>query len=387
MTTGGWAQDGTPAPEPTDAPAPADAPASAEPENTPGPANPAVTPLQDDPEKTAIPSTAATPERTDDAARIAALETQAYRNIFPLFGRALAKRGIELPLPWGINLAYIYNSQLIDLDELALSFNDAERQPVEFIEFGENRLNVHALNLRLDLWILPMISIYAMGILSPAGEIDVKVVEPIVLDAGTDLNAAGTGFGVTGAWRFGQTMVSGDVNFGWVWAPQIEGPSKTIIGSVRAGQNYDLPKSWSLTWWSGVMYQRFGRDTVGSLPLKDVLPPFDYDGARAGCADLGAVQEAGCTALIDELEEKQPLSNTTVNYAIQKGPRNPWAMVAGVQVGYGRHWAFRTELSFLTKFQVMGMATYRFGIPFRKAPTEKEPAAPTESPTELPTEG
>lgn len=218
-----------------------------------------------------------------------------------------------------------------------------------------------------------MISIYAMGIFSPAGEIDVKVVEPIDLDAGTDLNAVGTGFGVTGAWRFGQTMVSGDINFGWVWAPQIEGTSRTTIASVRAGQNYDLPKSWSLTWWSGAMYQRFGRDTVGSLPLADVLPPFDYDAAREGCATLGAVQGAACTALIDEVEERRPLASTTVNYAIQKGPSFPWAMVAGAQVGYGRHWAFRTELSFLTKFQVMGMVTYRFGIPFRKPPTDLAP--------------
>jgi len=291
----------------------------------------------------------------------------ARRYIFPLWGVALAKRGVHLPLPWGVTLSNVYISQFVDLTDLRLSFGDDPLEPIEFIEFGDNRVWVEAINARVDLWVLPMLSVYYMGLFSPAGRIDVDIQEPVEVPAGKDIVSLGHGFGLTGVYGYKGTFVAADTNWAWVFPNNVDGAVKTWIASFRLGRNEPLPKNWQISYWTGVMHQKFGRETLGTVLVKDVLPPFDYDGARENCAELSVVQGAACTALVDRLEENQPLTNASINYGITKGPRYPWNMIVGVQVSYTKHWQFRTEIGFLTKFSVMAMATYRFGIPFLKA--------------------
>ncbi|TDO83087.1 hypothetical protein EV143_102351 [Flavobacterium chryseum] len=55
--------------------------------------------------------------------------------------------------------------------------------------------------------------------------------------------------------------------------------------------------------------------------------------------------------------------SSTVQYSLQKKPKDMWNFIIGTQFQYNKHIMFRLETGFLgTRTQVLGGVQYRFGL-------------------------
>lgn len=305
-----------------------------------------------------------------------------YPYIFPILGQKLAKRGIHLPLPWGVSIGYVYSRQRIQISDLQLGVPDGELQDVEFIQFDdESNVELHAVNTRLDLWVLPMIGLSAIVNYAPVGRTSVKFEDPFQdVEAGKDLSALGYGFGAILGGGYKGVIATADVNFTWQQIAGLDQPTFVVVSGLRVGYHADLRKGWSLSTWGGAMYQQFGGTSTGTVRFNEVLPEPDIDGMHDSCDTVGIVFRPPCNNLVDRVEEGY--DEGAITFSISKRPLNHWSPQVGAQVGYGEHWFYRVEVSLFVKWQVIAMVNYRFGIRRKGAGKEgAEEGVPLVEPT------
>jgi len=159
-----------------------------------------------------------------------------YGDVFPIFGKKLAKRGVEFPLPWGFGLTYIYMQQPIDIADIALGVNDGALVDVsQIVKFRSVESKVHALNARLDLWLLPFLNVYVMGTYSPKTRTSVALSDPFALEANAIQWIVGEGFGTTAAFGMYGAWITLDANWTWNHAELVEAAIRTTLVTPRVG--------------------------------------------------------------------------------------------------------------------------------------------------------
>ena len=293
-------------------------------------------------------------------------EAKEYPYIFPILGKELAKRGVDLPLPWGIGINYLYMKQGINIDRIGLSANDNPTQDVDFIKFKQVTSQVHSISIRPDLWVLPFLNVYGIfGVGSANTTVDIS--EPATFTSSVDQNGDTLGFGFTGAFAVQGFFVIADLNFSRTKMDKLLDPVPGRVFSGRVGKNFDLGDSgMTLAFWGGFMRQSISADTNGKIKLNEVLTDEQIDqieGAGDGiCDDSGRPQ--ACHALLDQIRERDPL-DTTINYSLDKSLAQPTNILVGAQLALSKAWFVRTELGFLTRRSVLASINYRFGIPIR----------------------
>ncbi|MCH2108506.1 MAG: hypothetical protein MK135_04205 [Polyangiaceae bacterium] len=281
----------------------------------------------------------------------------------PLWGKKMGERGIDLPLPWGVGINYLYANQPIDISRIALGVNDGEMVDMsDLIEFEEVRSRIHALNTRVDLWLFPFMNVYVMGNYVANASTEVNLSQPITLSALSEQGGGGGGFGTTvagGAFGFFGTL---DLNWTWNKMENLKDPVGTFLVTPRVGKNFGEVGGVELIFWVGAMRQKIASETKGSVQLNEL-----FEGGG------GAVQEQILNWYNELPPSRQALvrgvagrlgtaDDPVIRYELEKSIASPWNMVAGTEMGITDAWRIRAEVGFIRRTSFMFGVNYRFGL-------------------------
>lgn len=281
---------------------------------------------------------------------------------FPIWGKKLAKKGIAFPLPWGVGMNYTYVNQDVEIPEVAIAVNDSDYVDLtDVIDFSKVKSKVHAANLRLDLWLLPFLNVYALGNYVIDAKTAVNVSEPFTFQANSQQNGVGGGFGTTAA--FGAWGFFGIVDMNWTWnkMKNLTKPVSTFMVAPRIGRKFEHLGPFTLATWVGAMRQQVGANTTGTVNLRDVLstPSDEFEQKLADWYDgLGPAQKLAMSQIVDGLQNSD---GAEIHYRLKKQLKHKWNMTLGAELQFNDYLMFRTEVGFIGRTQVICGFAYRFG--------------------------
>jgi hypothetical protein len=186
-------------------------------------------------------------DATESSAPGATAEPKRWSSFLPLLGEEAAKRGIELPLPFGVGAVYYHLSRDIRITDVRVGRNGAPPASVsQFAKLSSNS-RVDNLNLKLDAWILPFLNVYAiLGYVWNTSETQLDVTLPPLLPSGptrqavvkvpTEIQGSVGGLGMSLAGGYGPYFMIYDVNFAQADLG-FDDKFKAVVSSIRAGWN------------------------------------------------------------------------------------------------------------------------------------------------------
>jgi hypothetical protein len=290
--------------------------------------------------------------------------------LFPLWGDKVRKAGFELPPAFGVMINYYYQKSSILISDLKLGVNNGPLHDASFIQFGDSTAHANALAIRPSFMLLPFLSFYTV-ISSGSSVTEVNITSPVPFTTKAESGAFVVSLGVTG--QFGYKGFFGVVDFNASVADvdRISDLMGSNLLSFRVGYNYRLPRpGQSFSFWLGTSGQVIGLETNGSVKLADVIPPpsqSTIDQINARCAEFrpndprGQACQDFATKLQDWRNGTDPAAS--VQYSLNKKPKDVWNMLAGTQFALNRNWYFRVEVGFLgSRTSVLVGTEYKFDI-------------------------
>jgi hypothetical protein len=282
---------------------------------------------------------------------------------FPLMGEKLAERGMKFPLPFGIGLNYAFANQPINITRVAVGVNDSEMVDIsDLIVFDKLNSKIQALNLRADLWVLPFLSVYAMGNLIPQSKTQVSIAQPFAFDAGATQSGYGGGFGVTGAfgaWGFFGTL---DLNWTWNKLEKLNVPVGTFLLTPRIGKNFGKYAGLDWIFWVGAMRQAIEAKTTGEIRLSDAVGSSGDGSFQEKVRDWYDGLPPGRQMLVEGLVSRIGAGgDPVIHYDLDKAIAYPWNMLVGTEIGLSDAWRLRAEFGFIHRTQIVIGINYRFG--------------------------
>ncbi|NIG54929.1 hypothetical protein [Chitinophaga sp. Cy-1792] len=285
------------------------------------------------------------------------LRKEGYPYHFPIWGKKATEKGINLQYPVGAMLNVNTLSQLVNISDLQVGFNDHEPVPMDFIQFGKVKANMQTATARVDLWLLPFIDLYAIGGYVQA-KTDVNIVAPFNFSSSTKFKGSTFGLGTTLAGGYHGLITITDINHTWTNLDKLDQSVKAWMVTPRLGYNFIFRKdpNRSLALWIGATGFFVNRNTVGSISLDDLNPHMDKDMAEKIVAEteqwyqsLTKPQQVvvkniaqGILNRINGLPD-----DITIHYSLKKRPTSEWSMLAGGQFQFTKRWQVRTEVGFL----------------------------------------
>jgi hypothetical protein len=113
------------------------------------------------------------------------------------------------------------------------------------------------------------------------------------------------------------------------------------------------------------MLQSLRAESNGSIRLSEVVEPgadslFDDYQSSEWYQSLGPAERAVADDMVQRIQGG--LDTTVVNYTLDKKPADPWNMLLGGTLDYGRHWGLRYEVGFIGRTSWLLMANYRIRL-------------------------
>ncbi len=340
-------------------------------------------------------------------ALIDSIKVKPYPYSLPIWGAKAAAKGYDLPYSAGFGINYLWQKSDLIIEDLLVGFNNGPMYDLdEIVRFSGATATASAINLRPDIWILPFLNIY--GLFSKANtstEINAGVWLPDTANIWREIasfstkaefEATGFGFGMTPTVGIGGGWLALDMNVTWQDISALDKPVMTFVFGPRIGKSFKFknPQN-NIAVWAGAFRLHLKSETSGSLPLSEVLP---IDGLQAKVDAGMAKVEQGEIAVdawwndLTPAEQKNPVNvakyetanrtletagnilNTvdgalsddetaTVQYSLNKRPKDMWNFVLGSQLQISKHFMVRAEYGFLgSRQQFIGGLQYRFGL-------------------------
>ena len=330
-----------------------------------------------------------------------------YPYSLPIWGAKAAARGYDLPYSAGIGVNYLWQESNLIIEDLLVGFNNGPMYDLdEIVRFNDAIASASAINIRPDIWILPFLNIYGLFTKAKTStEINAGVWLPDTANVWKEVtgfsslaefDATGVGFGMTPTMGVGGGWLALDMNLTWQSISALEKPVFTFVFGPRMGKSFKLKKPESnISIWAGAFRLKIKAETAGSLPLNEVLPidqlqvKVDNGLARV---ENGQIAVDDWWAGLTPTEQRNPVNkakyetanrtldtagnlfnsmdaalndgeSATVQYSLNKRPKNMWNMVVGTQYQINKHFMLRAEAGFLaSRTQFIGGLQYRFGL-------------------------
>lgn len=233
----------------------------------------------------------------------------------PILGDLARKHGVELPLPFGAGAVYYYVGRDISVSEVRLGRDGTPPAPIPDAVALASTSSVHNLNLKLDIWLLPFLNLYAIaGYVWNESETTLDLTLPPLVPGGTPRGRRMTvptaiegsvgGIGATFAGGYRSFFAALDMN-----AAQadlgFDDRFKAVVTSLRAG-------------WHG---------KAGGRPLR----------AWANATYWNTFATAKGTVA-------DPDDGTTLSFEVDQGPAHPWTYGVGMQYSARRHFDVAVDL-------------------------------------------
>lgn len=342
-----------------------------------------------------------------NADAIDSLKKAEYPYALPIWGDKATRRGFQLPYSAGLGLNYLWQRSELVIDNLSIGFNNGPMHSLdEVVRFDKATSEASGVNIRPDIWLFPFLNVY--GILAkakPSTTVDFGVYVPddsgnwnqvIAMNSKASFNATTMGFGLTPTIGVGGGWMALDMNFTWNDIAELDKPAFAFVFGPRFGKSFKFKKPDSnIAFWVGGFRLKLNTGTQGSLPLNEIL---DTSGLQ-GKVDNGIQKVATAQSQVDNwwtglspVEQKNPVNiakyetanralaaaggflngldeslndehHATVQYSLDKRPKDMWNFIVGTQYQYNKHWMIRGELGFLgSRTQFIGGLQYRFGL-------------------------
>jgi hypothetical protein len=338
---------------------------------------------------------------------IDSLKLTEYPYALPILGAKATKAGFNLPYSAGLGVNYLWQKSDLIIEDLLVGFNNGPMYDLdEIVRFNGATATASAFNIRPDIWILPFLNIY--GLFTRANtstEINAGVWLPDTANvwnqitsfsSKAEFQATGVGFGMTPTMGIGGGWMALDMNVTWQSISALDKPVFTFVFGPRFGKSFKLknPES-NIAVWAGGFRLHLKSETSGSLPLNEVL---QVDGLQDKVDQGMARVEEGQIAVdtwwadLTPVEQKNPVNvakyNTanrvlgttgnvlnsidaalnneqtaSVQYSLNKRPKDMWNFIVGSQYQINKHWMLRAEYGFLgSRQQFIGGLQFRFGL-------------------------
>ncbi len=311
------------------------------------------------------------------------LQKMNYDRVFPILGDKVYKRGFDIPWPIGIMINNFYGKQDIDISDIKIGIIDGDSTfgPVDLskvIVFDNVNATAYNINARVDLYVLPFLNVYVLAAYMPYASTSVSLVKPIKISTNPKQSGWGYGFGIMGAGGVGPVWLQADVNFTWADMQLLENKVFTEVAGLRIGHTFpiknDPEKNFAV--WIGAMGIFINNETVGKIPLNDLLPdlpPEKIDEIRNSYNDwyndLSPLAKKVVDKIVTRLEEGHnggSREDTYITYQMNKAVSQAWAGIIGAQYQFSKRWQLRAESNCIgNRFSLMLSMGYRF-LGFKK---------------------
>ncbi len=336
------------------------------------------------------------------------IKTKPYPYVLPIWGAKAAKLGFDLPYSAGMSVQYVWQESDLIIDNLQVGFNNGPKTNLDqVIRFNNARSTATGVNFRPDIWLFPFLNVYGLfakaqpstavdyGIWVPDGSGTWK--EVVALNSKANFDATTVGFGLTPTIGVGGGWLALDMNFAWSSIAALKDPAYTFIFGPRMGKTFRFHKhpERNIAFWAGGFRLKLNSGTEGSLNVSDVLPidqlqaqlaqgyqrvgdaqasvdswwagltpqqqanPVNkarYETANQALAKAGSFLNSA-SAAVDKA------SQGTVQYSLDKRPKDMWNFVVGTQFQYNKHVMLRVEYGFMgSRTQLITGLQYRFGL-------------------------
>ena len=294
------------------------------------------------------------------------INAENWDHFFPIWGKKVIQRGIELPLPLGFNVQWLVNSQDMSLGNLKLGVNNRGLVDVsDFIDIGKSTIVTNSAQIRPDVWVLPFLNVYGLfGV--GTNTIDVTVGLPVELKTVVDRNAVIAGFGGNVSFAIQRYFVVADGNLTWAKVDGIDEKTRANVFSARIGRSFLLPNRMRFAGWMGAMRLGLASNTSGSIRLGDAIPGledfFENYQSTEWYMNLGGAQQRAVDAIFSEIAANGP-GSSTIQYDLEKKLASQWSVVFGGQFQFNPNWMFRAEYAQSVKRgSLLLNLNYRFGL-------------------------
>lgn len=335
------------------------------------------------------------------------LKTAEYPYVLPIWGAKATKLGFNLPYSAGIGVNYLWQRSDILIDNLMVGFNNGPMTSLdEVVRFSGAKSEANGINIRPDIWLFPFLNVY--GIFAKANlstTVDYSIWIPdgsgvwsevVKLNSRAEFQSTSVGFGVTPTIGVGGGWLALDMNFTWSDIPELQKPAFAFIFGPRMGKSFKLKNpDQTVAIWAGAFRLKLNTGTSGSLPLNDLFPTQDLQTK----VDNGIIKVGDAQQQVDAwwnglngVEQANPVNKAkyetanraldaagnflnsmdqalndsktaSVQYSLDKRPKDMWNFVLGTQYQHNKHWMVRVEYGFLgSRTQIIAGLQYRFGL-------------------------
>ncbi|REG91188.1 hypothetical protein [Flavobacterium aquicola] len=336
------------------------------------------------------------------------IKEEPYPYALPIWGEKATKKGFHLPYSAGVSVNYFWQKSDIIIDNLEVGFNNGPQYNLDqIVRFTDSYVTASAVNVRPDIWLFPFLNVYGiLGKASTSTTINAGIWVPDadnnwtnVMDFGTkaEFNATTFGLGMTPTIGIGGGWLALDMNVAWTDVDALDKPAMSFIFGPRLGKTikFNKPDS-NIAFWTGAFRVHLKSGTNGSLAIKDLFP---NAGQAQDKVDQAVTKVDEKQAQVDtwwsglsNAEQAKPsnkakyetannaldkagnllngidgalstLETSTVQYSLEKAPKDMWNFIIGTQYQYNRHFMLRAEAGFLgSRTQFMTSLQYRFGL-------------------------
>jgi hypothetical protein len=338
---------------------------------------------------------------------IDSLKKSEYPYSLPILGAKATKAGYDLPYSAGFSAQYFWQQSDLVIDNLNVGFNNGPLYNLDgLVRFDKAFATASAFTVRPDIWLFPFLNVYGIfGKAQASTEVGfgVWIPDPItntdtkIFSASTtiDFNTSTYGLGITPTIGVGGGFLALDMNVAWTDVPQLNKPAQSFIFGPRLGKNFKLKKpGQTVAIWAGGFRVHLSSETNGSIALSEVLPPDFGSKVDDGIIKVGNAQQQvdAWWASLTPAQQANPVNQakhntanrvlarageilasadnainnigtSTVQYSMDKRPKDAWNFIVGSQYQLNKHFMLRGEYGFLgSRTQFLVGLQYRFGL-------------------------
>jgi hypothetical protein len=339
---------------------------------------------------------------------IDSLKKAEYPYALPIWGKKVTAMGYDLPYSAGVSVQYFNQVSDIVIENLMVGFNNGTMYNVdELIRFDKAKATAGGFSVRPDVWVFPFLNVYAiLGQTNASTEVgfglwlpdSTNTSQKVFSAASTvDFKATTFGFGMTPTIGVAGGFLALDMNVAWTDVPQLSKPAMSFVFGPRMGKSFKLKKPGrNISVWVGGFRVHLNSETEGSIALSDVMPPSEIDGKidaayekvasaqqkvdswwagltqqqqsnpinQAKYAKANSALDRASEFLVNAEDAANNIGSSTVQYSMDKRPKDMWNIVIGSQFQLNKHLMARLEYGGFvgSRTQVMAGIQYRFGL-------------------------
>jgi hypothetical protein len=336
------------------------------------------------------------------------IKNSTYPYSLPIWGQKATAKGYALPYSAGLSINTFWQKSALEISNLYVGFNNGPMYDLdEIVRFNSAESEALALNIRPDIWLLPFLNVYGiLAVSKPNTTVSFGIWVPDTSNVWREVtsyttkasfNATTFGLGMTPTIGIAGGWMALDMNVTWSDVDALDKPAFAFVFGPRMGKTFKFKKpEQNIAVWVGGFRLQYSNATTGSIPLSEVLPDNGNAGAKI---DAGLQKVAEGQMQVDEwwdgltdFQKQAPkniikhelanrtltaagnflnaadgalstISNSTIQYSLDKKVKNKWNFIVGSQFQLNKHWMLRAEYGFLgSRQQFTGGLQYRFGL-------------------------